>query len=749
MKHGSRHVSAWLWWLVVVALALCVWLGIGTWTRRSAAPPIPPLPDLSRRSAAVADHLHRADSAARRDPRDQTVGALGMAYHADAFYDQAAACYRIASNLNPAFWKWTYLGSLIDEELGDTEATTEKLTRVLAVRPDLGVAWYRLGQAHYKRRRYEDAEGAFERAAAAPADAAESANARSLPAEAYSRREAIKDYAAFGLAQLAMARGDVDAARQILEEVAIRSPRFGAIHVMLGRVFRSLGREEGAREHERLAVDLPHYLPPSDPMLDELILESKSSDVLRKHAQMAHWNHNWRRGQFLLNRTLKLDPDDRATVAQMGTMLYEANRKPEALPYLRRAVQTQGEKLDVKAMVKLGDCLALHGQKGEAESFWGRAIARDAGVKDFHANLGTLLAGQGRRDEAIACYQRALAIDPELAEAHNNLGIALAAAGKTDDAIDHYRTALKLKKQYAEPHFNLGIVLQGRQDLEGAAEQYMHAVRIKPDYADAHNNLGSVHRAQGRTDEALAHYRRALELRPDSLEVANNLGAVLLAGGELDEAIEQFRRVLSSRPDLFQTHANLAMALAGRNDLRGAIVHYQKALALNPGLIDLRDKLATALFAAGDHAAALAQWRLVIEARPDDAQAHYKVGSILKRSAHVDDAISHLRRATQLSPDWPVPANDLAWLLATHADADVRKPNEAVQYAEQAARLTEHKNPAVLDTLAASYAAAGRFDDAVSWARKAITLAIEVGAAELAEQIRGRLEDNYLPGLRR
>ena len=744
MTNGPRHLFAWLWWLVVVALAFCVWLGIGTWARRGAAPPIPPLPDLSQQSAAVASHLRRADSAARHEPADPAVGALGMAYHADASYEQAVQCYRIASNLNPAFWKWTYFASLIDEELGDTNATAEKLARVLAVRPDLGVAWYRLGQAHYKNQRYDDAKRAFERAAAAPQDVMELPNTSSLPAEARSRREPIRDYAALGFAQIAVARDDYDEARRILEQVMARSPRFGPVHRMLTGVYRRLGREEDARAHETRSADLPNYLPPSDPMLDALILESHSGDVLRKYAQMAHWNRNWRRAQFLLNRALGLDPDDRAAVAQMGKMLYEANRKDEALPFLRRAVHMQGDKLDVHAMVKLSDCLALHGQAGEAEALWRRALALNAGVKEFHNNLGSLLSGQGRRAEAIACYQRALALDADFAEAHNNLGRELAAAGKTDEAIDHYRTALRLKQQYAECHFNLGIVLQDRGDLDGAAEHYEQAIRIRPDDAEAHNNLGSVRRAQGRAAEALAHYRQALSARPDYFAAANNLGALLLAGGDLDEAIEQFRRVLSTRPDLFQAHANLATALAARNDLRGAISHYQRALELNGELTDLRDKLAATLLAAGDQAAALAQWRLVLEARPDDAAVHYKVGSVLNRSAHVDEAMVHLRRAIQLNPDWPVPANDLAWLLATHADAEVRQPNDAVVFAEQAARLTEHQNPAVLDTLAASYAAAGRFDDAVKWAENAIALAQEAGAADLAEQIRARLENNYV-----
>ena len=104
------------------------------------------------------------------------------------------------------------------------------------------------------------------------------------------------------------------------------------------------------------------------------------------------------------------------------------------------------------------------------------------------------------------------------------------------------------------------------------------------------------------------------------------------------------------------------------------------------------------------------------------------------------EASGHFREAVRLKPDRPAPLNDLAWILATCADADVRDASEAVELAERASELTGHKDAAILDTLAAAYAEAGRFDQAVTTARAAITLAGKVQAKELAEAIGKRLE---------
>ena len=53
--------------------------------------------------------------------------------------------------------------------------------------------------------------------------------------------------------------------------------------------------------------------------------------------------------------------------------------------------------------------------------------------------------------------------------------------------------------------------------------------------------------------------------------------------------------------------------------------------------------------------------------------------------------------------------------------------------------MTGDESPVVLDTLAAAYGAAGRFDRAVETAKKAIDLCVQSGQLETAREIRQRL----------
>jgi Flp pilus assembly protein TadD len=87
-----------------------------------------------------------------------------------------------------------------------------------------------------------------------------------------------------------------------------------------------------------------------------------------------------------------------------------------------------------------------------------------------------------------------------------------------------------------------------------------------------------------------------------------------------------------------------------------------------------------------------------------------------------EPAVRHLREGLRLRPDQPSAANNLAWLLATNPSEQIRNPEESM-----------------LDTLAAAYAAAGRFEAAIRTASEAIDVAREDDDGALANEIETRL----------
>lgn len=84
--------------------------------------------------------------------------------------------------------------------------------------------------------------------------------------------------------------------------------------------------------------------------------------------------------------------------------------------------------------------------------------------------------------------------------------------------------------------------------------------------------------------------------------------------------------------------------------------------------------------------------------------------------------------------------NNLAWLLATHPKAEARNGTQAVTLAERACQLTGATNLWLLSTLAAAYAKAGRYPEAVSTQQKVCDLAAAQGQSGPAESFKSRLE---------
>jgi len=102
-----------------------------------------------------------------------------------------------------------------------------------------------------------------------------------------------------------------------------------------------------------------------------------------------------------------------------------------------------------------------------------------------------------------------------------------------------------------------------------------------------------------------------------------------------------------------------------------------------------------------------------------------------KQRSRARAAMDRCRQAITQDPNSPVALNNLACLLATSSDPLMRNGEEAVRLAERACALTQYSNSSTLSTLAAAYAEAGRFDEAVAVAEKSSALAVRRGEATI------------------
>lgn len=206
---------------------------------------------------------------------------------------------------------------------------------------------------------------------------------------------------------------------------------------------------------------------------------------------------------------------------------------------------------------------------------------------------------------------------------------------------------------------------------------------------------------QGRIEEAIGQYRELVQSEQSHFDGHNKLGYALMQVGRTQEALEAIRRAIELQPRNPETHNNLGLALMQLGRYEDGVASLQRAVELNPDYSEARYNLAHALIAADRPSAAVDQFR----------------------------------EALRLRPDWPAAMGALAWLYVTHPDDGPSDVEEVLRLATRAADLSGHRDVPILDALAASYAAAGRFEEATRTAEAAAGLASPAVAADIRARL--------------
>jgi tetratricopeptide (TPR) repeat protein len=217
---------------------------------------------------------------------------------------------------------------------------------------------------------------------------------------------------------------------------------------------------------------------------------------------------------------------------------------------------------------------------------------------------------------------------------------------------------------------------------------WLGALECTSHNATAEANLANYYVQQARWQEAFAHARAALEIDPDDAMGRNCLGYILFQGKRYDDAITQFHKALNLQPDFGAAHNNLGLALMESGHVAEAIIEFQAALKSQAHLVEV----------------------------------HNNLGIALLKNGQPEAAIEEYQRALDLNPGFASAANNLAWLLSTSPFSAVRNGARALPLAQRACQLAPG-TPNVLRTLAAAYAEAGRFPEAVQTAGQALQIA--------------------------
>jgi tetratricopeptide (TPR) repeat protein len=322
------------------------------------------------------------------------------------------------------------------------------------------------------------------------------------------------------------------------------------------------------------------------------------------------------------------------------------------------------------------------------------------------------------------------------------LGLLIIAAWSVKDLVNNRPHRRFIASVLVTTILSSSIILSRIQvkHWQNSLTLWEQALKVTKNNYIAENNYASALSEQGRFIEAERHSRNAIQINPKYFNALLGLGDTLLKQKKFNEAIACFNDLLKQNEKSVEVHYDLGVALSTQKKYEEAIKHFAKVLEIDPNYPDARSKMEITLIIAGRPDEAIAYFNEILRTSKDPAEEHTKLGVVYTQAGKYELAIQSFTKAVELKPNSSIALNNLAWAMATTSDVSVQDANKAINLAERACELTGHKDPGSLDTLAAAYAAAGRFEDAVKTAQKAIDAAKAQGQNALASEIEKRLE---------
>lgn len=358
------------------------------------------------------------------------------------------------------------------------------------------------------------------------------------------------------------------------------------------------------------------------------------------------------RAVVLLNRILKIQPDNATSHAMLAVLAYKQHDCKTAVGHF----QASGEVLDSQpaALEEYGFCLVETGRAADAVNVYETLVSASPQDSRARSHLAAAQFLSDKPRDALATLAPLLQQSEPGAEALDIASNAAEAVGDTPRAVELLRRAIVTNPNNIDCYLDFATLAFDHASFQVGIDMLDVGISHLPKAAPLYLARGILHIQLGHFDQGESDFETAERLDPRQAFSSESESLARLQQNGADNAVATVRSRLKQHPNDPVLLYLLADALAqngarpGAPEFNEALHAAESAVALRPNLVLARDLLSRLYYDNGQLAQAIEQCRLALRTEPSDQEALYRLTQALRKSGNAAEIPELLKRLATL-----------------------------------------------------------------------------------------------------